>query len=101
MNPNLCRVELRPRNPLAVFDLTWRLLAKHGGSFTRLGLLVLMPVWLISLPIGWWFDWHWSIALVVWAMGSLLRIPFTLLAGRLMFADEVPLRGLLGELLSR
>lgn len=101
MNPNLCRIELRPRSPLAVFDLTWRLLAKRGGSFVRLGLLLLLPVWLISLPIGWWFDWHWGVAVVVLAIGTVLRVPFSLLAGRLMFADEVPVWGLLRELLAR
>ncbi len=101
MNPNLCRIELRPRSPLAVFDLTWRLLAERGGPFVRLGLLLLLPMWIVSLPIGWWFDWHWVLAVLVWAAGAVLRIPFTLLAGRLMFADEVSVLALLRELLSR
>ncbi|MFT6816554.1 MAG: hypothetical protein ACJATT_000353 [Myxococcota bacterium] len=101
MNPNLCRVELRPRTPLAVFDLTWRLLANRGGPFVRLSLLLLLPVWIVSLPVGWWFDWHWAVALGVWAVGTVLRIPFTLLAGRLMFADDVSVLALLRELLSR
>lgn len=101
MNPNLCRIELRPRSPLAVFDLTWRLLAMRGGAFLRLGLLVLLPVWLISLPVGWWFDWHWGVALAVLVVSPAVRIAFTLLAGRLMFADEVSVLSLLRELLTR
>ena len=101
MNPNLCRIELRPRGPLEVFDLTWRLMATRAGLFTRLFAAVFLPIWIVALPIGWWTDWHWAVGVVVTVLALSLRLPFTLLAGRLMFAETVSIRTVLWDSVRR
>ena len=101
MNPNLCRVVLRPRTPLAVFDLTWRFLAQRWQPFLRLFAVVYLPLWLLSLPIAWLTDWHWGVGIGVVALSWMVRLPFTLLAGRLMFADTVSLRSVLWDCVRR
>lgn len=95
MNPNLCRIELRPRGPLEVFDLTWRFLGQHAGVYARLTALIGLPLWFLCLPIGWFTDWHWGVGAGLAVAATALRAPYTLLTGRLMFADRVPLRTVL------
>lgn len=89
MNPHLCRVALRPRDPFEVLDLTWRLLRERSGPILRLSAVVLLPVWLVSLLACWLADGHWAIGLLAVPIARAVQAPFTLLLGRMLFEDDV------------
>jgi hypothetical protein len=101
MNPNLCRVTLRPRDPLEVFDLTLRFLGAEWRAFGRLAVIWVVPVWLaasIGAIVGEGTPFS---LLIPWLGGGVVRAPFTLLAGRLLFAETVPLGALHRDLARR
>ncbi len=101
MNPYRCRIVLRPRDPLEVFDLTWRFLREGGRPLLTMATAVLLPTWLLLALIAWASDGHWATLLATLCIGPLLRAPFTLLGGRLLFDDEVRVRDVLRDLLGR
>ncbi|TNE85768.1 MAG: hypothetical protein EP330_24335 [Deltaproteobacteria bacterium] len=88
MNPHLCRVALRPRDPFEVFDLTFRYLRERLGPLSRLGLLVLVPWMLVFTGLSWWFEGAFWLAPLALIPGPLLQAPFTLGGGRLLFGDD-------------
>ncbi len=89
MNPDLSRVALRPRGALEVMDLAMVLIWRHSHAFRRLargwlGVPLLATVILAVATQG-----HlttWIPVLFVW---PILTLPFSLLAARSLFADEV------------
>jgi hypothetical protein len=96
LNPNLCRVVLRPRGPLEVFDLGVRLVATNAGPLLRLSALLVLPAWGVCSTI--------AIAAPEWpglplAAAALLafpiQAPFTLMGGRLLFQETVSAREVL------
>ncbi|MBX2797678.1 MAG: hypothetical protein KTR31_08425 [Myxococcales bacterium] len=99
MNPNLCRVVLRPRGPLEVFDLTLALIRVHAGRFGLLAALTVLPFVALAFGLTYVVDDPWLIPLFLPLVFGLLQAPFTVLAGRLLFADEVPLRQVVMEVL--
>jgi hypothetical protein len=101
VNPNQCRVVLRPRDPLEVFDLAWRLLAARPWPFLRLTLVLFAAPWLAASGLAWALGWHWGVGLGFLAAAPLLRVPLTALAGRLLFADEVRTRDVLVDVAGR
>lgn len=101
MNPNLCRVSLRPRGPLEVFDLAVRLLRTRSAPFGRMAALVLLPTWVVASVAAWLTDGHWGVLVVTWLAGIALRAPFTVLAGRLLFADDVSVLRVLLDLIGQ
>ena len=101
MNPNLCRVALRPRGPLEVFDLGVRLLAASPRAFAWLLALVVTPPWLVASAVAVALPdagpWLLAAAFVV---GPFVQLPFTLLGGKLLFAESVSAREVLRDLWS-
>ena len=89
MNPNLCRVALRPRNPLEVFDLTWVFVRENQAPLTLLVALTVLPPWLLVAPLAWWFEGQPWVALLVLPFLTPIQAPFTVLGGRLLFAVDV------------
>lgn len=103
MNPNACRIALRPRSPLDVFDLSLRLLRERARPFARLSALVLTPIFVVLALLLWLSGGSFWVLLVPFFFGAFLQAPFTVLAARLLFADQVSvgevLRGTLSRLL--
>ncbi|MCO4748276.1 MAG: hypothetical protein KC912_26010 [Proteobacteria bacterium] len=101
MNPNLCRVALRPRDPFEVFDLTFRFVRERLRPLLRLTAVVLLPPALLLTLLAWWFDGAWWLLFPTLAMGPILQAPFTLAGGRLLFGDDVAVGQVLVETLKR
>jgi hypothetical protein len=101
VNLHQCRIVLRPRGPLEVFDLAFALVRAHPGVFLRLTALVVGPL-AIGAGVGsawtdcspWWL-------LAPYLAAPLIGVPFTLLGGRLLFADTWSVRQVVVELLQR
>jgi len=91
MNPNLCRIALRPRGPLEVLDLGMALM--HARALPILKLLVLLvgPLFGLCLALCWFFEGHVALLLLPLVAAPFLQAPFTVLTGRLLFSDEVSL----------
>lgn len=101
MNLHQCRVALRPRGPLEVFDLAFALARTHAGVFTWLTAIVVGPIALLGSIGVVLTDGHpaWLALPVVTA--PFIGLPFTLLAGRVLFADQWTVRQVLGEFVRR
>ncbi|MEZ4318123.1 MAG: hypothetical protein R3F61_11485 [Myxococcota bacterium] len=99
MNPNLCRVVLRPRGPLEVFDLGMRFAHANRSVLLRLTALVVGVPWLLLVPICWWFEGAWWVALLPLPLFPFVQAPFTLMGGRLLFRDDATVGQTLQELL--
>lgn len=99
MNVHQCRVALRPRNPLEVFDLTLALLRAHPGSFAAMASYTLLVPVVAAVLLTGALDQGLLVLLVAPFLHPLLHAPFTLLAGRLLFAEDVRIRAVLYEML--
>jgi hypothetical protein len=89
------RVELRERPLLDVLDLSVRFCVEHAWPYARLSLVVVLPSfaasWFAARLAGWWAGWA-----VAAALTSFASAPFVALASRLVFADTVKVREVLG-----
>lgn len=89
------RVTLRERPLLDVFDLAVRFCVVHARAYAKLSVVVLLPSFLVSWGAarlgGWWLGW--ASCLVIAALAT---APYTALASRLVFADSVRTREVLG-----
>lgn len=101
MNPTTSWVVLRPRGPLEVFDLTWRFLRETWRPQLRLLALVWLPLALATLPMCWFAHGDFALLLFPLLLGPWVQLPFTLLAGRLLFDRNTRVRAVLRELASR
>jgi len=97
MNPLNCRIALRPRGPLEVFDLTMTFLRARARPVLRMLALTVLPAWVLLAPVAWLTGGHWATLLVVVLLSPVLQAPFTVLGGSLMFADDVRIGRVLRE----
>lgn len=101
MNPNLCRIVLRPRGVLEVFDLAVALLRTHARTFLRLWALLVVPPTIVIGAASAALEGEPALLLAPILLAPLLQAPGVLLGGRLLFADEVRVRDVLRELWAR
>lgn len=101
MNPNACRVVLRRRGPLEVFDLALRFLRAHAAPFARLFAVLLLPWVPLAVAACALTGGHPALVLVPLLAAPWLQAPATVLAGRLLFAEQVRVRDVLRELVRR
>jgi len=97
LNPNQCRVVLRPRGPLEVFDLTVRFARVHAPALWRLALWTILPWAPIFAGLCWYFEGHLALFIIPIALGPLVQGAYTILGGRLLFSDHVELTPLARE----
>ena len=88
MNPNLCRVALRPRGPMEVFDLTLRFVRERARPLGILAAWTCLPVFVVCALGAWWSEGHWGWLVLAVALAPAIHAPYTVLAGRLLFAEE-------------
>jgi hypothetical protein len=90
LNPNLCRIVLRPRHPLEVLDLACVLVRHKWRPYARLSFWVLLPVWIVASAVAFFLpDAGVAVLLVLLCLGPLLEAPFTRMTGLLLFQDTV------------
>jgi hypothetical protein len=102
MNPNLCRVALRPRSPLEVADLACAMVRDNWRPYLRLAATLLVVPALACGAIGWFAPWAgpWLLAATLLA-GPLLEAPFTTMSGRLLFEPQVAVTAVLRDTIAR
>jgi len=88
VNPYLCKLELRTRNPLEIFDLSLLFFQAHASSFLRLSIGLILPIWLLLSVICWLSSGAWWILLLLIPLFPWLQAPITLLGGHLLFHDS-------------
>ena len=101
MNWLASRVTLRVRTLPEIFDLGFVFVAENRRAYTRLGLWMLAVPFAICVAlqfsrVGWWQTWGAAILL-----GSIAEGAFTTAAGRLLFAENVPVRQVLAPFARR
>lgn len=96
MNVLSARVALRERGFLDIVDLTLRFLVAHAKIYLRLAAFALVPIAAATTYLVQGLEpiLGWSILV---AVGFFVQVPFTILAGRLVFADDVRVREVLRD----
>lgn len=95
MNVNLCRVALRPRGALEVFDLALVFWRANGRVLMRLWALMVVPPALALGLLAWAVDGSPWLVLAPWVFVPLVQMPFTVIGGRLLFQEDATARGAL------
>jgi hypothetical protein len=101
VNIHQCRIVLRPRGPLEVFDLALRLLWAHPAVFARLAALLIVPAGMLLSTLVVLDGGHWVGLAAAVGLSPVIQAPFTVLGGRLLFADGYRVRQVLRELVGR
>lgn len=101
MNPHLCRIALRPRDPAEVLDLSFRVIRDAWRPIARMSAILLIAPWLLCCGLCWGFEGHPAIALIPLALSPLVQAPFTVLVGRLMFAPDYAVRQVLRDVVAK
>jgi len=100
VNPNQCRVALRPRGPLEVFDLCVRLVRANLRDVVALFAVTVGPMWVALGALAWWLEGDPQVLVPLLVAAALpLPAPFSVLSGRLLFAPRFPARAVLRDLL--
>lgn len=103
MNLTSAAIVLRERSALELTDLSIRFVRSLAPlAYLRVSAAVLLPLYALCLGLRYAaeLDWGW-IWLIAWVASTLAQGPFTLLAGRLLFADDVRTADILRDTLRR
>jgi hypothetical protein len=76
------------------FDLALRLMREHWLPIAKMA-LILVPVLAAGAVASSWTGGHWAVAIAAVLLAPVLKAPFTLLVGRLLFAEQVAIGGVL------
>ncbi len=98
MNPNACRLRLRPRDPLELVDLLAVFVRSCGGAFLAWTAVCVGPAWLLCVALLWLSGGSPWVLLLPLFVAPLVQAVFTVLGGRLLFAEVAPAREVLGGL---
>jgi len=98
VNPHLCRIVLRPRGPLEVFDLALTLIRTHPRPFLALTAWAVVPATLLLAVSCWTTDGSPALILAPCLLAPVVHAPATVLAGRILFSERATLRESLAEL---
>jgi hypothetical protein len=103
MNLDEARVVLRPRSISEIMDLALRFISEAAGKrYFHIGLLTLLPAWLICVYARFGLQWEWP---MVWMLALALATPlqgvYTIAVGKLMFAEQVRLRTIFAQYFRR
>lgn len=101
MNPNLCRIALRPRGPFEVLDLSLRLARVRWWPLLVLGLWTVLPLTVVGTVLSWLLDGHPALLVIPLVAAAPLQAVYTLLVGRLLFSDEVSLAEVIRDVFAR
>jgi hypothetical protein len=103
MNLDEARVVLRPRSSSEILDLALRFISAAAVKrYVLIGLLSLLPAWLICVYARFGLHWEWpAVWLLTLAFVTPLQGLYTIAVGRLMFAEQVRLRTIFGQYFRR
>lgn len=96
MNPHLSRIALRPRGPFEVFDLTLRFLRERPRAFSVLAAWMVLPPAVLLGALAWWSSGSWWVLVPTLLLTFVVQAPFTVLGGRLLFAEDASVRQAMG-----
>ena len=103
MNLDAARIVLRPRGVSEIFDLALRFATAPAAKlYAKLAAITLLPAWALCVAARYALEFEWA---GVWTLALLLVTPlqgvFTVAIGRMMFAEEVSPREVLGQYFRR
>lgn len=103
MNLSSAAIVLRERTSLELVDLSLRFVrALRPLAYLSLTAIVLLPLLAGSIVLRYVLEWGWGwVWLAAFVSAVLAQPPFTVLAGRLLFADDVGVGVVLGHCLRR
>ncbi len=97
----LCHIHLRPRGPLESLDLAIRAARDWWRPLLTLSAVWLIPWWVACVALlGASHGSPWALVAPI-AVGPLVQAPFTVLGGRLLFAENVTIRSVFADLATR
>jgi hypothetical protein len=85
------RVAFRDRAFLDVMDLALRFVAVHARLYAKVGAMVLAPCVVVTAAVAWAFGWI-AAWIVAFLLSFVAQVPFTVLASRLVFQENVGAR---------
>lgn len=85
------RVALRDRPLLDVIDLSLRFVTASWKLYARMAVVTIVPAYAASVWIGYEQDWTLGWALAI-GLGAFAQAPFTMLASKLVFEENVTVR---------
>lgn len=103
MKLDAARIVLRPRSLVEILDLALKFCSGPAFKlYAKLGALTLLPAWALACAAHWFLLMEWvEVWLIALALVTPIQGVFTVAVGRLMFAEDVTVREVLGQFIRR